>query len=405
MRVAAVLRNLLAPLIFPLTLLSCYVVTSRQTEFDVGYAPWQESQILSSLGLVAPIAAGACAWYASAQRAYKKRLVVSRNREIAWWLYPTVTNALFLTAVMALSLLGTFQTLPSFIFLIHSFIVLLGASCFGFACGLHLPLVLSLPLALAVAWIPNLFPATSPEWLRLLHGASNIDCCSPDSVISGSALTAGLMFAGGVAMASLTVIIGWRHAFPRAQVGAFVLSVTLCALAVTSVHGKGFHDALAPRPDSVQCQGSGPQLCSWRDGVEQRDSARSWYDKAARISEDTGVPIPATVTSQRNVSWPSTSVTFGYLPSDGALRDVALSGSLVPIATECEDMRILAAQHGLTSWWNQKLGVSGSGSSGLPGEQIFTAKLQALSSEDRQAYAQRLINAIQACKSSELPKP
>lgn len=398
MRGSALLRALALPVTFPLALLACYLVAGKQMQFDVGYAPWRRSQILVALGLVAPVSAGAAAWYASAQRSYRERLAASSSRRLAWWLIPTVFNALALTVAMILALFFIGRSGSDVLFVLHAFVVLFAASCFGFACGLRLSLVVAFPVALFAGWLPNLLVAMTPEWLRLLRGAANADCCSPGTVVSERVAASGLLAALGVALCSTAWLAGWR--FSSRTRNGWILAlgggIACFVVAIGLVQGASSTALSSVRSADLTCDEGAPKLCSWHDGVVERRQAHSWFAHAADIATRTGVPLPAAITARPDARWPQTHLPFGYLGEQEGLRTQAYVSALVPQPSGCEDIRVLAAQQGLAQWWAEQLGASSLGSN-LPGASATTKRLKSLAGVERQKYAKQLVDGIARC--------
>lgn len=264
-------------------------------------------------------------------------------RRLAWWLIPVLTNSTVLTGAMLLALLTIGRETPDLSYILHSFIVLFAATCWGYACGLRLPLVMALPLALLSTWLPNLLVATPPEWLRLLRGAASGDCCTPGTELSRLVLAAGFMCAAGLALLALGWLLGWRSPATWTRVAVLLVGLTLVVGAIGLVHDKPAAAAVQARTAPLTCDDVRPQLCSWADGVRERRDAAEWFQRATAIAEREGMPIPTQITSSPNARWPRSTVQFGYLSEIARLREQAYVSALVPQPEGCVDLKVLAA--------------------------------------------------------------
>ena len=339
MRLRTLLRISPAIWISPLLVILAVLATSYSTiplRIPEPYSVAIMAAGTSSVFLAAPICAACAAWEGG------------RLRRAAWVDGPHVRSlanvALMMlspiiavgciavaAAVAVKSLNAGVIAFPDLRFVAKTLIILGAHTLLGFAIGLHVPVVVSVPSVLLLDYGWMVLPiALQPFWLRHLTGTW-ISCCSLSTDLAPQALAGVIAVGCGFAGAGLVLLRPHRTA---TQV-ALAIVVVVIAFSVGAFFVRGFGpDPVVARTTPLVCSAAQPRVCVWPEHRERLEAVSAIATQADAAWRAVGVSVPAEF-RERDAASPAERA-FGFsLNSQAGDVLTAFSYSLLPPYPAC----------------------------------------------------------------------
>lgn len=331
------------------------------------YLTGLSAQSLTTQGLVAPVVAALAAWEAARlRRGGVWELPIARSRlTVAAW--PAGFIWLVGTAAVTAGVLSIITTkgflIPDLRPLSLAALVVAAHTLAGFALGLLLPIVVAAPVAMGAALLWQVMPrAIQPLWTHVLTSQQLEACCATATDIADAALVAPALVAGGVAVASVIVILARRSRL-RLVAAAGALAVGLAAgsvVASTQLDG----DAWVPRDESaLVCEAGPPEVCVWPEHASRLTEVAGIARAAAAGWGQFGVAVPARFDEAYLSPRREGVLSFGFgLHSSRDEIVSSMAYAMVPPFIQCPGAFVgFEAFDPLYAWYATTAGVSHDG--------------------------------------------
>jgi hypothetical protein len=287
----------------------------------------------------------------------------------------------------------------------------------GYLLGRHLPLAVSIPVALLLSyswlgftWSVNWFP------LRYLSGLVLADCCSVDTVLDARAPLAAIVFSLGMGLLLIAVaVIRTPESTARlvvrwASAAAAASAVTVASILIAA--DLGYSPAVARPAAEATCDGTAPVVCLYPE-VRGTGAAEDTIRRAVRNLESAGLPVPSTVRmgdDARTDDTLSMVVTVGMTDAQVihslAVSFLPLSGA--PACGTAADLQQRQGTYSTVGAWIVHVAAQGivdpasvqPASSGEPGAYDDLARLDA---RRQLAWVHGALHALQDCSVAPLP--
>ncbi len=225
-------------------------------------------------------------------------------------------------------------------------------SLLGFALGVWLPLVLSVPLSMLLVWTWLALPVgMEPVWLRHLNGSGLFLCCSAEWDLAPKAVLAMVLVTLGVGASAMVLmtIARWRW------LAVVPLAIAL-ALAVPLVRGFGYVPVVARDPSLLRCAGSQPRVCVWPEHAGMLPRILSMLAQAREAWASQGVNLPDTLT-EGQAKGPGEAEFDTNVKTDDVSLKLSLASAVVGADPNCESEEAFDAGMRATFWLGVKAGI------------------------------------------------
>ncbi|NOK60858.1 MAG: hypothetical protein GFH27_549289n159 [Chloroflexi bacterium AL-W] len=384
-----------------LTLLFMTDVPSWSDPYPLAWTSAGASAIL----IIAPICAACAAWEGGRLR---------RARWFAWphvrsttivvltILLPTLVVGLLMIVVALLFQIITsgFVFIPDWRVLSMAIIVLFAHVLLGFAMGVRIPIVVSLPMVflLSFAWIELPNTLDDPLWLRHLSGIWTF-CCLVSTNLAPQAWIGALLVAiGMISMASVLLLQRLRLWQALVSVVPLVIGVGVGAYMVQDLDA---FPAVARDEGVLVCSTSQPRVCVWPEHETRLEEVAALATEASMAWRQVGVIVPDEFTEgaggDRGIG------SFGFsMETDRYTLFNSLSRSVLPPVANCEGQGSVSpreVQTYLVAWLNSVAGMPAEALVARANAQIrdTIATVQLLPLEEQQIWFERNLIALEQC--------
>mgnify|MGYP007079329726 FL=1 len=263
---------------------------------------------VSATTLFAPLFAGAAAWESARLARGGLTMLPAVRSRVAILLRlggPLLAGAVLAVAALCVLFAG-WPTVPaaqvaSWLGLSVSAVAVLAAAVvLGMGFGFRMRQIVAAPVALLATYLWVAVPAgiSSPLWPRHLVGVFDT-CCEPAVVISPHAMVGAAIVTLGIAGAGLLLTAG--HAWWRSAVAAVAVLALCVAVGANLVRTLEYRPEI-PRAGEMTCQtAAGLTICAWPEHAGLLDEAIPIVVSAAEAMRAADLPLPNTITEQRDV--------------------------------------------------------------------------------------------------------
>ncbi len=359
----------------------------------------------AALLIVAPVCAAGGAWEGG------------RLRRAGWFTLPHVRTPLTvaITALLPTLLVGSLITfgiigirlviggvlLPDIRMIITTLVILTTHTLLGFAIGVRMPVVVSVPLVFLVDFFALGLPLTlDPLWLRHLTGIWP-SCCLIGADLAPAALLGALVFTGGLAVTAGLLLHPHLTAFRLAL--ALLPAIIGAGAGVQFVRGFGPDPTIARDPALLVCSTGQPRVCVWPEHQPRLEEVAAIAASAGAAWQQAGIAVPDEFSEGQPGS--PTVRGFGFsMRSDHYTILNALAYSLLPPWPECAFSGIspylgAPAEGYVLAWLNTIAGMPPEQLAGRfsPDQLQVVATVRALPLERQQAWLERNLVALEQC--------
>ncbi|NJO83107.1 MAG: hypothetical protein HC828_09990 [Blastochloris sp.] len=358
----------------------------------------------SMIRIIAPICAACAAWEGGRLRragCFDWPHVRPTAVLVMTMLLPTlVVGMLMVAGALLFKMIETGMVfIPDWRVLSMAIIVLLAHVLLGFAMGVRLPVVVSLPMVFLLSFGWMVIPDTlEPLWLRHLNG-NWASCCSVDTNLAMQVLIGIFIVAVGmISMASVLLV-------QRLMVWQVLVSIMPLAI------GLGVGSYLVQELDSsptvardesvLVCSTDQPRVCVWPEHETRLAEVVALATEASMAWQQAGLIVPDEFTEgagdDRGIG------SFGFnMETDRDTLFNSLSRSVLPPVANCEGQGSVSpreVQTYLVAWLNSVAGMPAEALVARANAQILDtiATVQLLPLEEQQIWFERNLIALEQC--------
>ena len=391
----------LSPIIVGLTWL---FITGMPPDWVDPYPLALTSAGASAILIVVPICAACAAWEGG------------RLRRAGWFAWPHVRPmaVLVLTILLPTLVVGLFMIVGSLLFQIitsgflflpdwrvlsMAVIVLCAHILLGFAVGVRIPVVVSLPMVflLSFSWMV-ITDTLQPFWLRHLNGGWD-SCCIVDTDLSPQVWVSAFIVAIGMISMASVLLLQRLHLW-QALVSIMPLAIGL-GVGAYLVQDLDSSPTVARDESVLVCSTDQPRVCVWPEHETRLEEVVALATEASTAWQQTGVIVPDEFTEGTGDDRGIGSFSFSMETDRYTLLN-SLSRSLLPPVAICEGQGSVSpreVQNYLVAWLNSVAGMPGEAITARANAQILDtiATVQLLSLEEQQIWFERNLIALEQC--------
>ncbi len=288
-----------------------------------------------TVAIAVPVCAACAAWEAG------------RLRRAGWYPLPHVRSplAIALSALAPVVALGWLSitiavlyrllgaglvAVPDLRILAVAFVLFVAHSLLGFAIGVRLPPVVSVPSVLVVIWCwMALPPALEPLWIRHLTGDLSA-CCDLSSDLAPRAVAGSVIVAAGLGVSAVLLV---RQRLDLLRFALAVASVLVAfGLGTRVVYGMGPYPAVPRSPSALVCSSGVPRVCIWPEHRERLKQAERIIGEVIQRWRVHGIRAPREFSEQSPDQLPSGTGSFMITSESrpGDIVDTLAYGMLPP---------------------------------------------------------------------------